>query len=100
MYAAFEKLHVGKSLRELFLQNRDHRVFGIEVVRVDEGEPVLRCLLKLMVFHIGSHIGVAALENGLLETPRAGAAHDGDAGDQKRITTPARARETSSSPFT
>ena len=53
--------HFGEGQPQLLKQDGHDRVFGAEVVGVDEIEAHLGSLTKLVVLDIGAHIGVAAL---------------------------------------
>ena len=68
--------HIWECASKFFSQDRYHRVFGTEVISVDQIDPHARSVQKLMILDIGSHIGIAAFFNGSVQSVTAGAAHN------------------------
>ena len=68
-------------LRVLLLQpfghNRNHRVFGAKMIRVNEIQTQLGSPLELVILDIGGNVGVAAQARGVFDVIRSGTAHNG-----------------------
>ena len=70
------KLNVRKLCLQLSCQFRDHRVFRIKMVGINEIQSQFRRMLELVVLDIGSHIGITAGFDGAFKASCSRTAHD------------------------